>query len=85
MEADKHETLIGTVGWGLLVGGVIAWDVFANETLSSAYDRYMEQPIKRVIAIGAVAITGAHLLNLTPPKFDPIQRAGDYVYDRWIK
>lgn len=68
---------VGDLGWGFLVTGVVAWDVLAPETLSSAYDRYMEHPLKRIIAVGAVAITGAHLLNLLPRQIDPIQQLSE--------
>lgn len=63
----------GSYGWALLGAGVLAWDVFAPQTLSSAYDRYLEHPVKRVLAVGAVAVTASHLLNLLPEQYDPIQ------------
>jgi DNA polymerase III psi subunit len=59
MEREK----VGTVGWGLLTAGVIAWDLLAPETLSGAVDRALEHNRMKYVAIGAVAITAAHLLN----------------------
>jgi len=76
MESESHA---GTVGWGLLVAGVVAWDVLAPQTLSAAYDRYLEHPVKRVLAIGAVAITGAHLLNILPPRYDVVHHLADFI------
>lgn len=67
----------GDIGWVCLTAGIIAWDLLAPETLSGAYDRYLEHPVKRVLAIGAVAVTGAHLLNLLPKAIDPFYQAGE--------
>lgn len=75
---------LATYGWMGLTAGVILWDALAPQTLSSAYDRYLEHPVKRIAAIGAVALTGAHLLNVLPPQLDPIQRVGDYVYRNFL-
>lgn len=69
----------GTVGWGLLAAGVLAWDIFAPETLSSAVDRALEHPRGRYAAIGGVAVTSAHLLNLLPERYDPFVRLFDVV------
>ena len=72
MERESH---IGTVGWCFIGGFVLAWDVLAPETLSHAVDRALEHPIGRYAAIGAVAITGAHLLNIIPEQYDPFPKA----------
>lgn len=58
------ESRIGTAGWIGLTAGVIAFDVLSPETMSSAFDRYLQHPVKKYAAIGAVAVTGAHLLNV---------------------
>lgn len=69
-----------TIGWGLLLTGVALWDTCASQTLSSGYDRYLEHPIKKLAAIGAVAVVGAHLLNVfehfDAVGADPIDRIG---------
>lgn len=75
---DSHA---GTIGWGLLAGGIVAFDVLSPETLSSAFDRALEHPVGKYIAIGAVAIVGAHLLNVfehfdVP---DPIKETSDFI------
>lgn len=70
MKAEQ-ESHIGTVGWGLIAGFVLAWDLAAPETLSSAVDRALETDTGRLLAVGAVAVTGAHLLNMLPERHDP--------------
>lgn len=75
------ETLVGTIGWAGLTAGVVAWDVLASETLSSAYDRYLEHSVKKWLAIGSVVMTGAHLLNI-PEHFgipDPIEETATFI------
>lgn len=72
MESESH---IGTLGWGIVAGFVVAWDVLAPETLSHAVDRALERPIGKYAAIGAVAVTGAHLLNVLPESIDPFPKA----------
>jgi len=65
------ESHIGTVGWACIGAFVVAWDVYAPETLSGAVDRALEHPVGKYAAIGGVAVTGAHLLNLLPEQVDP--------------
>lgn len=71
----RNESHIGTAGWAVLIGGVILWDYFAPETLSGAVDRALES--HRAVTIGAIAITGAHLLNILPPELDPIHQLAE--------
>jgi len=78
------ESRCGTVGWIGLTAGIIAWDILAPETLSHAYDRYLDDPVKKVVAIGAVAITGLHLLNKIPEQVDPLVQ-GFKAIERIIK
>ncbi|UOF77999.1 hypothetical protein [Caudoviricetes sp.] len=68
---ERNESHAGTYGWVALAAGVAAFDYFAPETLSHAVDRALERPMGRYAAIGAVAITAAHLLNLIPKEYDP--------------
>lgn len=71
-------------GWCAVAGLVIAWDVLAPQTLSSYADRLLENPNTRWIPWAVGGIVAGHVLNVTPPKLDPIQRAGDWVYRRFI-
>lgn len=75
------ESHAGDLGWALLAGGIIAWDVFAPETLSSAADRYLEHPVGKYIALGATAIVAAHVVNLFDNYDipDPIQKANEML------
>lgn len=77
------ESRAANIGWALIVGGVAAWDMFAPETLSHGVDRALERPYARYAAIGAIAVTSAHLLNvfdqLGIPNADPIAAIGRVV------
>lgn len=60
----------GTLGWGILIGGVLAWDILAPETLSGAVDRALDKhPLLTTLAIGTTAL---HLLNVLPEQIDPL-------------
>lgn len=50
---------------------VLAWDIYAPETLSHACHRYMEHPVSRFMLIGAIGATAAHLTGLLPEQYDP--------------
>lgn len=71
---ERSESHVGTLGWVGLAAGVVLFDRYAPETLSHAVDRALERPVGRYAAIGAVAITAAHLLNLIPENYDPFCR-----------
>lgn len=68
---EQEPSHVGTMGWAMIGAFVIAWDIMAPETLSGAVDRALDHPIGRIAAIGGVAVTGAHLLNLLPDQYDP--------------
>lgn len=65
------------LAWGALTAGVVAYDVLCppGETLSEGVDRALELERGRVLALGAIAITAAHLANLLPERVDPFHRA----------
>lgn len=64
-----------TIAWGVLGAGVIAYDILCpeGETLSEGVDRALECE-KRKLALGAIAITAAHLANIIPQQIDPFHR-----------
>ena len=67
--------------WLTLVGGVIAYDVLSDQTMSERFDEYLEHPVGKYIAIGSAAIIGYHLFNLaehfdTP---DPVHELANIV------
>jgi hypothetical protein len=70
---EKGESHLGTAGWLALGAGVVAFDYLSPETLSHAVDRALECPRSRYAAMGAVAITAAHLLNFIPDQLDPFK------------
>ena len=65
--------------WMVLGAGVLAHDVFCKqgETLSEGVDRALES--HKVLALGAIAVTAAHLANIIPPKLDPIHQFAELV------
>ena len=66
-----------SVAWGVLGAGVIAYDILCppGETLSEGVDRALEHEKYKRVALGAIAITAAHLANLIPQNVDPFHRA----------
>lgn len=46
-----------------------------GETLSEAMDKWLERHPGKALSHIAVAVTAAHLLNLIPPRLDPIHLA----------
>lgn len=62
MEKPKPSNL----AWAILGASVVTYDILApeGETMSEAVDRALERPVGRILAVGAVALTSAHLLNV---------------------
>ena len=60
--------------WIGLAVGIFTYDVLCprGETLSEGVDRALEHPRNKYATMGAIAITGAHLLNVLPEKIDPL-------------
>lgn len=65
-----------TVAWGVLAAGVAAYDIMSppGETLSERMDSWLDSPRSKAMAIGTVAVTAAHLLNILPERVDPFHR-----------
>jgi hypothetical protein len=58
-------------GWACIAAFVIAYDMTAEETLSSCFRRHRTNPV--VIAIwGSLTL---HLFGALPPKYDPYRFA----------
>lgn len=64
MEPTGERSKAGTLGWAVLGGFVLGWDLFAPETLSSAVDRALETRMGKVASTAGVLVVGAHLLNV---------------------
>lgn len=58
----------GEVGWGLLALYVFLWDRYAAETLSRAFWRGVEHPMKRWLVVVAWGWVTVHLLFKRPRK-----------------
>lgn len=81
------ESKCGTIGWGLLAAGVIAWDVLAPETLSHAVDRALEHKTMRYVAWGVGGIVTAHLFNVVKEEHDLVLIGADAVVKgiQWMR
>ncbi len=70
-----------SVAWGVLLGGVAAWDALCpkGETLSEGLDNTLESPRGRLFLYGAIGVTALHLTNLLPAQLDPLHRISEYL------
>lgn len=62
-----------TCAWIGLGVGVAVYEMLCppGETLSEGVDRALECPRGKYLALGAIAITAAHLANVLPKNIDP--------------
>ena len=63
--------------WIALGIGIAAYDILCpqGETLSEGVDRLMERRHGKAMALGGIALVGAHLANLIPEQYDPFHYA----------
>lgn len=61
----------GTVGWAAIAAGVLAWDILADETLTSAFKRGASNERTRPYVVGALGVTALHLMGAIPRDLDP--------------
>ena len=73
----KRRMSSATRAWGALALSIVAYEIACpkGETLSEGVDRLMETKSGKALAIGAVGLTAAHLINAIPQKFDPFHYA----------
>lgn len=69
----------GGWGWIGLAAYVGIWDAFAGETLSGAFGRAVEHPVKRWLVTLGVALTVAHLYKTLPDSADPFHHIGRLI------
>lgn len=79
------ESHSGTVGWALLAGLVVAWDLTQQESLTHAFERARTHQTGRVLALGAMAVTSLHLLDRIPHQFDPFYLALELKRERPVE
>ena len=78
-EVETLKNHAGTIGWAGLAAYVIAWDILAPETLSSAVDRALDHNVMKYLAFATGGIISAHLFNIVPERYDPIQQSANFV------
>lgn len=62
----------GDVAWGMLIAGVLVYEVIADDLMTYAVERYRNKhPLLVRFAIAAVA---GHLAGVLDPRFDLISR-----------
>ena len=70
----------GNKAWIGLVAYIAGYDLWAavsgNETLSSAFYRASQNPVKRTLLAALWAYLTAHLFHLLPDRWDPLRRLG---------
>ena len=71
----------GQWGWLGLGVYVASWNLLGGETLSHSFARGMEHPVGRLALVGGITYISAHLLDLIPPEYDPLDRLHRYIYD----
>lgn len=71
MERTRNETNLGTIGWAVTLIGAALWDVCAEESLTHAFRRGLENRHTRPIVLGSLALINAHLLHVIPERIDP--------------
>lgn len=71
MEKSPEARAIGHLGWFALSAFVIGWDWKAEETLSRAFARGLDNDRARPWVVGAWAVTTAHLFRALPETIDP--------------
>ena len=62
------------LGWAAIGTFVVGYDLLADETLTNGFARAAnhENPALRVAAVAGLGIVAAHLMDVIPDKYDPI-------------
>jgi hypothetical protein len=66
----------GTAGWLGVATGVLAWDLFAPETLTDAFGRARSTPEGRFITTAVWLLLTGHLFGILPSWADPFRLPG---------
>ena len=75
----NYENKIGAVGWVLCGAVAVAFDLYADTTMSQyARNRFREHPAP---VVGLLALSAFHLTRPDSlEKFDPITQLGEVIY-----
>lgn len=65
--------MTGATGWVITAGVVTAWDLLADETMSSAFERGVRHKLARPAVVASWAVLTAHLFGALPEKHDPFK------------
>lgn len=61
----------GLQKWIFLGASIAVLEYIGEESLTNAYNRCLTHSIGRYVALGGLAVTGAHLLGVMPREIDP--------------
>lgn len=61
----------GLIKWCALGACIAVLEYIGEESLTNAYNRCLTHSIGRYVALGGLAVTGAHLLGVMPREIDP--------------
>lgn len=71
----------GEWAWAGLIAGVATYDYLCpdGQTMSEMVDKALAGRSK-LLAVGAVAVTAAHLLNILPEPIDPLHKLANQAH-----
>ena len=69
----------GIKKWAVLGAVIATLEFVGDETLTSAFERAREHPVGKYVALGGLAVTGAHLLGVMPREIDPYYFVQDTI------
>lgn len=69
----------GNVGWLVMFCYIVAWDIYAPETLSDAFYNAFQHPLHKWWVIAVWAVITLHLFKLIPKKYDLIHIVTDLI------
>lgn len=69
----RPESRAGTAAWMGVATGVLAWDLFAPETMTDAFRRARSTPEGRLITTASWLLLTGHLFGVLPTWADPFR------------
>lgn len=77
--SERLKSSEGAIGWVAAAAVAVAWDLYANETMSMyAREKFREHPraVTGLLALSAFHLTRPDSLE----KFDPISQVGEFIW-----